>query len=132
MIPVRFAPTAYALFRIVFGSLFLCHGLQKNFGLFGGMGGSAVPLMSKFGVAGAIEIVTGTLIVLGLFARPAAFIAAGQMAVAYFIVHQPTGPMPLQNGGELAVLYCFAFLSVAAHGAGIWSADAVRHQLERP
>ena len=133
MIPVRFAPTVYALFRIVFGVLFLCHGLQKNLGLFGGMGGSAVPLMSKFGVAGAIEIVTGVLIVLGLFTRPAAFIASGQMAVAYFTVHQPGGTTPLQNGGELAVLYCFAFLYVAAHGAGMWSADALRHHsLQRP
>jgi putative oxidoreductase len=126
MIPERYSPAAYALFRIVFGLLFVFHGLQKDLGMFGGMGGSAVPLVSTFGIAGAIEIVTGALIVIGLFTRPAAFIACGQMAVAYFTVHQPQGSTPLQNGGELAVLYCFAFLYIASRGAGIWSVDAAR------
>jgi putative oxidoreductase len=127
MIPERFSPAAYALFRIVFGALFVCHGLQKDFGMFGGLGGTAVPLMSRLGIAGGIEIVTGIMIVLGLLTRPAAFVACGQMAVAYFTVHHPMAPVPLQNGGEPAVLYCFAFLYIASRGAGIWSADAARH-----
>jgi putative oxidoreductase len=131
MIPERFSPAAYALFRVVFGVLFVCHGLQKDFGMFGGLGGAAVPLMSRLGIAGGIEIVTGTLIVLGLLTRPAAFVACGQMAVAYFTVHYPMAPVPLQNGGEPAVLYCFAFLYIASRGAGIWSADGARHPASR-
>lgn len=126
MIPDRFAPQAYALFRIVFGLLFLMHGLQKLAGLFGGMGGAAVPIASLFGVAGVIECTTGTLILLGLFTRYAAFIASGMMAAAYFMVHNPQGGVPLQNMGEPAVMNCFAFLYMATRGSGIWSVDAAR------
>jgi putative oxidoreductase len=123
MIPERYAPQAYALLRIVFGSLFVFHGLQKMFGI---LGGRTAELVSLRGVAGVIEVVCGMLIAAGLFTRPAAFLASGQMAVAYFIAHQPQGVWPIQNRGELAVLYCFAFLYISARGSGIWSGDALR------
>lgn len=123
MIPPRFDSSVYALLRIVVSFLYLVHGLQKTFGLFGG---TAVPVMSMFGVAGVIEIVAGVLILLGLWTRPAAFLASGQMAAAYFIVHLPRAFWPAENGGELAALYCFAFLYMATRGAGIWSVDALR------
>lgn len=122
MIPERYAAHTYALFRIVFGFLFLFHGLQK----FGLLGGPAQPIASMAGAAAVIETVGGLLIMIGLFTRQAAFIASGEMAVAYFMVHQPQGVWPVQNQGELAVLYCFAFLSIAARGAGIWGVDAAR------
>ena len=125
MIPERYAPQVYALFRIVFGFLFLFHALQKVFGMFGGLGGHAVPLGSMFGVAGIIELVCSVLIMLGLFTRIAAFIASGEMAAAYFIAHFPMGPIPIQNGGELAVLYCFAFLYIATRGPGMCSLDGM-------
>ena len=126
MIPERYAPQVYALFRIVIAFLFLFHGLQKVFGMFGGIQGGAVPLGSLFGAAGIIEIVTSVLIMLGLFTRIAAFIASGEMAAAYFMVHLPMGVVPLQNGGELAVLYCFSFLYIATRGPGMCSLDGVR------
>ena len=113
----RFAPQLYALLRIVSGLLFACHGLQK-FGLFGGQ---PVPIMSELGLAGVIELVGGVMIAAGLFTSLAAFICSGEMAVAYFKAHAPGGFLPLQNGGELAVLYCFIFLYVAARGSGTWS-----------
>ena len=121
-----YAPQAYAAMRIIFGLLFLCHGLQKAFGLFGGVKGAAVPLLSLLGIAGLIELVTGALMVVGFAAGTAAFIASGQMAVAYFAGHFPAGSWPIQNDGELAVLYCFVFLYMATRGSGIWSVDAAR------
>jgi putative oxidoreductase len=127
MIPERYAPTVYAAFRIVFGFLFLLHGLQK----FGLVGGTAVPLEGMMGAAKVIEPICGTLIMLGLFTRPAAFIASGQMAVAYFTVHQPMGGLPVQNGGELAVHYCFAFLYIACRGGGYASLDATMKRSKR-
>ena len=121
-----YAPQAYAAMRIIFGLLFLCHGLQKVFGLFGGVNGAAAPLLSLLGIAGLIELVTGALIAVGFAAGTAAFIASGQMAVAYFAGHFPAGSWPIQNDGELAVLYCFVFLYMATRGSGIWSVDAAR------
>jgi putative oxidoreductase len=123
MIPERYAPQVYALFRIVVGFLFMFHGAQKILGLFGGMGGSTAPMMSMPWIAGMIELVGGILVMIGLLTRIAAFICSGEMAAAYFMVHQPQGLWPVQNQGELAALYCFAFLYIAARGAGIWSAD---------
>lgn len=120
MIAERYAVHFYALMRIVFGFLFIFHGLQKIFGLFGGR---TAELLSLRGLAGAIEIVAGALIMAGLFTRPAAFIASGQMAFAYFMSHQPAGFWPIQNRGELAALYCFAFLYIAARGKGAWGLD---------
>lgn len=126
MIPERYAPQAYALLRIVTGFLFTFHGMQKLLGLFGGQ---VMPPMSLPWIAGTIELVGGVLIILGLFTRVVAFICAGEMATAYFMVHQPKGTWPIQNLGELAVLYCFVFLYIAARGAGIWSLDSVRKRL---
>ena len=114
----------YALMRIFFGLLFMSHGLQKVFGLFGGAPAGAPPVVVY--VAGGIELVAGALIAIGLFTRWAAFLASGQMAVAYWMAHGMHGLFPTANGGELAVLYCFSMLFLAAHGAGIWSVDAAR------
>jgi putative oxidoreductase len=121
-----FGPQAYALFRIVFGLLFASHGAQKVFGWFGGVQGSSVPLISLFGVAGLLEMILGVLIVIGFLAGYAAFVASGEMAVAYFMAHFPRAFWPLENEGEPAVLFCFAFLYIATQGSGIWSVDASR------
>ncbi len=115
----RFDAQIYALFRIVPGFLFLCHGAQKLFGLFGGPSGEMPPALLY--AAGGIEFVGGALVALGLYASWAAFICSGQMAVAYFMVHQSMGLLPIQNHGELAALYAFIFLLIAARGNGIWS-----------
>jgi putative oxidoreductase len=123
MVPQRYAPQLYALMRIVFGFLYLVHALQKLFGMFGGR---VVPIPSLFGIAGAIELVAGILIIFGLFTRVAAFVASGEMAAAYFIAHFPRSFWPVQNGGEPAVLFCFAFLYIATRGAGPWSIDSRR------
>jgi putative oxidoreductase len=132
MIPERYAPVTYALFRIVFGFLFLCFGLQKVFGWFGQ---EAADLATMRGMAGVIETVAGLLIMIGLFTRPAAFLASGEMAVAFWYIHvsvvamgpqgagMPMGLLPIMNGGVDAVAFCFAFLYVASRGAGIWSVD---------
>jgi putative oxidoreductase len=117
------APYAFAILRIIAGLLFVAHGGQKVFGWFGGQ---PVPLGSLFGLAGIIEIVFGILITIGLLTSFAAFIASGQMAVAFFIGHFPKSLWPLENDGEPAVLFCFIFLFIATHGAGIWSVDAAR------
>lgn len=119
MIPERYAPYVYPLFRIVFGLLFLCHGLQK----FGLLGTPMLPMLSRFGGAAVIETVCGTMIAAGMFTRPAAFVASGEMAVAFFLSHYPRGWLPIRNGGELAVLYCFAFLYISARGAGRLALD---------
>ena len=132
MIPERYAPVTYALFRIVLGYVFLIFGLQK----FGLLGGQAAALASMQGAAGVIETVCGLLVMLGLFTRPAAFLASGEMAVAYFYIHVmmvglgPGGPgmpmgllVPQSNRGVDAAVFCFAFLYIASRGAGIWSAD---------
>ena len=118
-----FAHYAYAIMRIVVGLLFFCHGAQKVFGWFGGMDGQPAPLTSLFGVAGIIELVLGFLITIGFLTSYAAFIASGQMAVAYFMAHYPKSFWPLENQGEPAVLFCFVFLYIATQGAGIWSVD---------
>jgi putative oxidoreductase len=117
------APFIYALLRIIIGFLFVCHGGQKIFGWFGGQ---PVPLGSLFGLAGILEIVLGALVTIGLFTSYAAFIASGEMAVAYFIGHFPKSFWPLENAGEPAVLFCFVFLYMATQGSGIWSVDAAR------
>ena len=124
MIPERFAPATYALFRIVFGLLFFFFGLQKMFGLFGGQ---VAPLMSMQGAAGVIETVCGFLIMIGLFTKYAAFLASGEMAVAYFYIHvNLMGPVPLVNMGERSTMFCFAFLYIAARGSGMLSVDSLR------
>ena len=111
---------AYSALRIVTGFLFLFHGLQKLFGMFGGR---TVELLSLRGVAGVIELVGGTLVMLGMFTSPVAFVCSGQIAFAYFISHHPQNVWPIMNRGELAALYCFVFLYIAARGAGPLSLD---------
>ena len=125
MIPERYASTIYAIVRMVFGFLFLVHGLQKLFGMFDG---TVVPLGSLLGVAAMVELIGGILIIVGLFTRLAAFIASGEMAAAYFIAHLPQAFWPVQNGGESAVLFCFAFLYIAVRGAGSLSVDGLRNK----
>ena len=125
-----YAPQAYAILRIVVGLLFFCHGAQKVFGLFGGMGGAAVPLASLYGAAGVLELILGALVTIGWLAGYAAFLASGQMAAAYFIEHFPRGFWPIQNYGEEAVFYCFVFLYMATQGAGIWSVDGAKETHE--
>jgi putative oxidoreductase len=116
----------YFLLRVVAGLLFFQTGAMKWLGWFGGMPGSAGPpaLMSQVGIGGILELVGGIAILLGLCTRPVAFVLAGEMAVAYFQFHQPKGTWPIQNHGEPAVLFCFIFLYMAAHGGGEWSLDA--------
>ena len=114
----------YALMRIVAGFLFLWHGSQKLFGFPSGMP-AGVPAFITY-VAGPIELVGGILVMIGLFTHWAAFITSGQMAVAYWMVHGTKALLPIQNKGELAALYCFVFLFIAAQGGGIWSVDAAR------
>ena len=126
----RLADVTHSLLRIVAGVLFICPGAMKLLGWFGGMpgnpgGGGLPPLLL---VAGVIELVGGAAILLGLFTRPVAFIASGQMAFAYFIGHFPRGFWPIQNQGEPAVLFCFIFLFLSASGAGSFSLD---HMLRR-
>ena len=117
------APYFCFALRVVAGLAFAQHGAQKLFGL---LGGQAVALSSQRGLAGIIEFVGGTMIALGLFTTPVAFIASGEMAWAYFQQHAPKGPWPIQNGGELAVLYCFIFLYLSALGSGKLSIDSIR------
>lgn len=118
-----FSDKLYALLRIVAGFLFLQHGAQKVLGLLGAEQTQA--LTSRLGVAGVIELGGGLLILIGLFTSWAAFLASGLMAVAYFMAHAPQGFWTIQNGGELAVLYCFLFLYLAARGDGAWSLGAL-------
>ena len=107
--------------RLVVGLMFACHGAQKMLGMFGGKGGAQGLMM----VGGIIELVGGFLIALGLLTRPAAFLASGMMAVAYFMAHAPGGALPIINKGELAVVYCFVFLYIFFRGGGPWSLDAM-------
>jgi putative oxidoreductase len=119
----KYAPYIYALLRIMAGLMFALHGSQKLFGTPGGT--PAMPLGSLMGLAGVIELVGGLMIALGLRASYAAFLASGMMAVAYFKAHAPGGFFPTINKGELAVLYCFLFLYIAAQGSGVLSVDAL-------
>ncbi len=121
----RLAGAALSLLRMVAGLLFFSHGAAKLLGWFGGMpplpgGGGLPPIVVA---AGLIELVGGAAILLGLFTRPAAFICSGEMAVAYFMAHFPRGFWPVQNQGELAVLYCFIFLFLAVAEPGPASLD---------
>jgi len=114
----------YALMRIVVGFLFLWHGAQKLFGIPSAMPAD-VPAFITY-VAGPIELIGGTLIMIGLFTSWAAFFASGLMAAAYWMAHGTKALLPIQNQGELAVLYCFVFLFISTQGSGIWSVDALR------
>ena len=115
--------------RIVVGFLFWFHGVQKLFGCFTER--DPAEIMSLMGAAGLIETIGGTLIVLGLFTRPVAFVLAGHMAVAYFRAHFPESIWPIMNGGELAVLYCWIYLFFAANGPGAFSLDGFLEERRR-
>jgi len=119
------APRLLSILRVMSGLLFMQHGTAKYLG---------IPQLAQFantsptslsGIAGIIELIGGALLVIGLFTRPVAFLASGLMAAAYFIAHAPRGFYPIVNSGELAALYCFVFLYIAAAGAGPWSLDAM-------
>ncbi len=118
-----FSAHTYALLRIVSGFLFLWHGTQKLFSI-----PTAPPPLPGFviGVAGPIELIGGTLVMIGLFTGWAAFLCSGLMAFAYWMVHGTQALLPIQNMGELAALYCFVFLFISSQGSGIWSVDAAR------
>jgi putative oxidoreductase len=118
----RFEPYAYLVLRIVAGSLFIFHGPQKLFGMFGG---PQVPLLSRFAAAGFIETVGGALIAVGGWTVPVAFIASGEMAAAYYLGHSPRGRWPIENGGEIALLYAAIFLYIATRGSGLLSLDGL-------
>ena len=122
----NYSPQLYAILRIVAGLMFMMHGTQKLFGWPGD--GDTVELASLMGVAGIIEFVGGLMIVFGFLTSWAAFIASGEMAVAFFMSHFPQHWNPLVNQGELAVLYCFLFLYMASRGSGVWSVDAAMHR----
>ncbi len=115
----------YFVFRVFVGLLFAQHGAQKLLGWFGGVGpdGGSVALFSLMGLAGVVEFFGGLLIALGVLTRLAALFGAVQMLAAYFMVHAGKGIVPLQNGGELALLYFAAFLVLLAYGAGLWGLE---------
>ncbi|MEA3034713.1 MAG: putative oxidoreductase [Sphingomonadales bacterium] len=119
----RYAPVLLGLLRIVAGLLFLSHGLVKLFGFPPGAQPGPQQLLTLFGIGGLVELVTGSLIALGLLTRPAAFLASGEMAVGYWMYHAPTAFYPAVNGGDAAILYCFLFLYLAAAGPGALSLD---------
>jgi putative oxidoreductase len=127
-IAVSWAPRLLSVLRIMAGLLFLQHGTAKHLKF------PVLPSFAKLdptsmpGIAGYFELVGGALLVLGLFTRVTAFVLSGLMAVAYFMAHHPRGFFPILNAGELAALYCFVFLYIAAAGAGPWSIDAMRRK----
>ena len=114
------------MLRIVVAALYMQHGMAKLLHLPPVAMFDDVQLMSLLGLAGVLELVGGLLVLVGLFTRPAAFVLSGEMAVAYFMAHAPQSPWPLLNEGELAIVYCFAFLYFAVAGGGAWSIDAYR------
>jgi putative oxidoreductase len=123
----RWAPRLLSMLRIVTAFLFMAHGAQKLLGFPASMANPPA-LFSLIGLAGTLELVGGAVLILGLFTRPVAFILSGEMAFAYFMAHAGQGFWPLLNRGELATLYCFVFLYLAAAGGGPWSLD---HALRR-
>jgi putative oxidoreductase len=125
---------ALTLLRIVAAGVMMQHGTQKLFGFFGGVGPShgTVPIVSLMGLAGILETFVALLVLVGLFTRPAAFVLAGEMAAAFFMVHIHRGFWPIVNGGETAVLLCFIYLFFAAFGAGSFSLDALLARKAEP
>ncbi len=116
------SPHVLSLLRVASGAAFLAHGTMK---LLNFPPGYSPELMSMPGAAGAIELVGGALLVLGLFTRAVAFVCSGTMAVAYFVAHAPKGFFPVLNGGDAALLYCFVFFYLVFAGPGPWSLDAI-------
>ncbi len=124
--PTSAAPLVLSLLRLVAGLIFLAHGSQKLLGFPPGEGGPEP--FTLIWAAGAIELVCGALIAVGLFTRWASFLASGTMAFAYWLAHAPQGPYPVNNGGDAAILYCFIFLYLVFAGAGPVSLDALRRR----
>lgn len=127
-LPAGLPSLAHAALRVVTGALFMQHGVQKLFGLLLSPDrpwNGAPPPFSQMWFAGVLEVFGGALIVAGLFTRPVAFVLAGEMAYAYFVMHAPRSPFPVLNGGEPSILFCFVFLHLFASGAGRYSLDQV-------
>jgi putative oxidoreductase len=135
MLSSRFAGPVWSVFRIVLGILFASHGFATVLGLFGGARGTGnaveVGLWPGW-YAGVIQLVCGLLVLVGLGTRPAAVLASGSMAYAYFVVHQPEGLLPIENGGVTPALYAWAFFAIAVIGAGPWSLDALIAARRKP
>lgn len=125
------APRVLSIVRIVAGLIFLEHGMQKLLGFPPGEMAN-MPLEGAGSYAGIIELVCGVLVAIGLFTRPAAFLASGTMAVAYWMAHAPQNFFPVNNGGDAAILYCFVFLYFVFAGPGPWSVDAARNRSDTP
>jgi putative oxidoreductase len=122
-IGAKYEKSVHGIMRIVIGFLFMTHGGQKLFAWFGAE--QPAELLSRMGVAGVLEFFGGIMVMLGLFTRPVAFVLSGQMAVAYFWIHVPNGLFPWANRGELAAIYSFVFLFLAAAGGGNFSIDNI-------
>ena len=118
-------PRILSVMRIIMGFLFLQHGTAKLLGFPHVTMFDNLQLASLIGVAGILELVGGSMILVGLFTRPVAFILSGEMAVAYFMVHAQHGWVPMLNQGELAVIYCFVFLYLSVAGGGVYGLDAM-------
>jgi putative oxidoreductase len=132
-----FAPYLWSILRIVAAFMFIQYGTMKLFAFPAGMppNNGTAAMFTKFWFAGVLEVAGGSLLLVGLFTRPVAFVLSGEMAVAYFQAHAPTSFWTVINQGTPAVLYCFLYLYMSAHGAGPWSVDAWREQgrlRERP
>src|ERR1700730_11214062 len=118
----RFSDPFYCIMRFVVGLMFACHGLDKIFGTFIAKSETLPTLMM---LGGWVEIICGFLVAFGLLTRLAAFVASGEMAVAFFMMHAPKGLIPYVNKGELAVVYCFVFFYIFLRGPGSWSIDSI-------
>ena len=123
----RIGGATHSLLRIVSGLLFVCPGGMKYFGWFGGMP-PGTKMTALLWIGGGLELLGGVLIAVGLFTRAAAFVCAGEMAIAYWMFHAPNGFWPIVNQGQPAVLYCFIFLFLWGNGAGPWSLDRLRRK----
>ncbi len=123
---LQWSPRFLSVLRIATAFLFIQHGSMKLLGFPPSEAFAGVKLFSLIGFAGVLELFGGLMVLLGLFTRPVAFILSGEMAFAYFMAHAPHGLYPMLNHGELAVLYCFVFLYLAAAGGGVWSIDRIR------
>ncbi|MDK1494699.1 DoxX family protein [Sinorhizobium sp. 7-81] len=119
----RYSPYALAALRIVTALIFMEHGTQKMFGFPGPPEQGLPALFSLSGISGLMELVGGLFILVGLLTRPVAFLLAGEMAVAYWMVHAPQSFFPVLNGGDASILYCFVFLLLVFTGPGAWSID---------
>ena len=119
----EWAPNALSILRIVAALILLLHGTQKHLGIPARTGGTGPEMFSQLWFGGLLEMVGGTLLLIGLFTRPVAFVLSGMMAVAYWQFHFPRNIFPTLNGGDAAILYCFVFLYIAVAGGGVWSVD---------